>query len=88
MLVNGKLQFDIDICPDCACWYANADSSGVSDIQVFGDALEAFGDAMIAHYPNGWDIIVGDGEAFFSHSRCEVCDALPGDRITSTFVEL
>lgn len=57
-------------CDDCAVAIANDDYSGMDDAQ------EAATRAGLKR--EGW-VVVGD-EAGFMHSRCDICNGLPGNR--------
>ena len=66
------------VCADCIVWLANADASGIdADKQAaFLARLQAF-ETNPAH--PGHVVAIGDSLGF-SHSRCDACGALAGDR--------
>lgn len=70
-------SIDISICVDCAVWHANGDISGIDDEVREAEVRAAAGIGT-------GTVVVGDGEAYFSWSRCDACrTTLGGDRIDS-----
>lgn len=67
--------YAVHVCADCAMWSANRDDSG-ADSAWSRDAYAA----GLAEYGDDAELILGDGEAEFRSSACDVCGALPGDQ--------
>ena len=87
--------FEIEICTDCCCWYANGDLSGVQDDEEEKVIMAGRG------VPDGWHVVVGHvhrldlcgedvvegygdcpyDEPSFSMTPCDTCRRpLGGDR--------
>lgn len=65
-------------CDDCTIAIANNDYSGMDDTQ---ETATKAGIERIRKY-----LIIGD-ELGFEHSRCAVCNGLPGDRHQVGYLE-
>lgn len=73
----------LSVCPDCACWIANADDSAL-DLYDDADSIRSSRDAGIAALTaNGEQLVSGDSDNYneFSWRNCEICGALPGARM-------
>lgn len=73
---------DIRACSDCICWIANADDSGLDNYsEEVAEEMRAERDAGIQSFNDeNVTLVVGDDDYGFSHSRCDICDGLAGDR--------
>ena len=69
---------EYSVCSDCLAWLANADASGIAPAQreAYLARLQAF--ETRPDHP-GHVVAIGDSLGF-SHSRCEACGGLAGDR--------
>jgi hypothetical protein len=66
----------VSVCADCLLFLVNNDSSGASP------EWEAAFVEGIADWPAEGHFVPGDDQdAHFSHSPCDVCGALAGDRV-------
>ena len=83
MNTTETTDYELEICPDCACWIANADDSGLDNLPE-DEAHEARSarDAGLAEWAE-YVLTVTDGETAFSSRRCDICDGLPGARLTA-----
>jgi hypothetical protein len=67
--------FEYEACGDCLMILANDDASGMDEKQ------ERRSREGLSILQSGYRIVAADGAEYgFCHDRCEVCDALPGDR--------
>lgn len=65
---------EVSMCPDCACWHANGDASGIDNPER---------EAAVCGVQGRW--VVGGYEGF-SWSRCDAChDTRGGDRFSGWF---
>lgn len=71
------------VCIDCLMAIANADTSGISDVDKWAAAV----DATDATEDGRYRVVVTGDESYFSSSRCDFCsDSLAGDRIDVLFI--
>lgn len=81
---------NLDICTDCAMWWANRDDSGSTRtgdeiVAAFEDEWDGWRDVTTGQYPG---VIVTGNDAHFSHRSCDSCgDHLAGDRIGAVLDE-
>ncbi len=72
---------EVDICADCLLWWANGDLSGIEDPDRIFIVMTAAG------IDEGYDVVPGETEGFFSKSPCDACQSpLGGQRYTATMV--
>jgi hypothetical protein len=72
---------EVDICADCLLWWANGDLSGIEDPDRIFVVMTAAG------IDEGYDVVPGETEGFFSKSPCDSCQSpLGGQRYTATMV--
>lgn len=77
--------YQISICTDCLIWHANADDTGFCDctVECVDEHHHAIREAkQLGNMPPVRSVIVGgDGDGYFSSSRCDGCGTtLGGDR--------
>lgn len=71
------------VCVDCLMAIANADTSGIEDVNRWAAAV----DATDATESGRYRVVVTGEESYFSSSRCDYCsDPLAGDRINVEFI--
>ena len=76
--------YAVSICTDCAMWHANGDLSGLDAHGGSGEevAYAAARYEEVTRADIGGHVAVGNSEAYFSWSRCDLCGMrLGGDRL-------
>lgn len=77
------VAYELSVCVDCRNWVANADDSSLDLLPGdAADTVRARRDAKVATLDAYF--VPGDREYGFLHRRCELCDALAGDRYEIT----
>lgn len=76
-------EIEIQVCPDCAIWIANADHSGIDDFDKFMKMVETENACENGKY----DIVITGGETYWSASKCDFCGDLHGNRIEAVLIE-
>jgi len=80
---------ELEVCQNCLIAIANADYSGMDEEEAFAVkdgicGLEREGKAVTDRTRN--QLVAGGEELGFSHSRCECCGGLAGDRFTASLL--
>lgn len=57
------------VCADCLMVIANADTSGIADVDAWADAVKRTNATENGRY----DVVVGDDELTFSRTSCDYC---------------
>lgn len=74
-------MIEVDVCAECLVWWANGDLSGIDDPDRALAVMTAPG------IDDGYDVVPGETEGFFSKSPCDACkDRLHGQRYTATMI--
>jgi len=74
-------MIEVDVCSDCLMFWANGDLSGIEDDDRIFIVMTAAG------IDEGYDVVPGESEGYFSKSPCDACQSpLGGQRFTATMV--
>lgn len=92
MSIITVIDDEYQVCPDCACWLANGDATGL-DYHLAPDEAEAQlatmqkAEAQLA--AEGIDIVSGDADKDegFSSRPCHHCGGLPGSRVNFALLQ-
>ena len=75
-MLNPDNRIDLQSCPNCIIWIANADDSGIDNPNDFHRRFKR-------NTANISDLFVGDDiDPHFSWNLCDTCGELAGDRYT------
>lgn len=75
---RGAHVVQLEVCPDCACWIANADDSSM-DLYDDAEDRRIHRDEVLSEL--GTPLAVSDAEQWFSWATCDLCDCAAGERL-------
>ena len=82
-------EYDLAICPDCACWHANGDLSAL-DLLDDDERAERYAAVTAAPgVPDGYHVVVGTSvDSDFRWRACDTCGGPASDRLPATLLRI